>query len=299
MVNLRAKPAAHIGGDDGQFVFWNAHHKGRDQQPRQVRILAGGIKFVILRACIVIANAGARFHRVGDQAVVDQFKRGDVRSRGKGRVNCGTVIFDPTPVKTHVVADFVMHPVVFVGHGLCHINDGRQFGDIGHNGCGGIFGLFQTFGHHNGIGIAHMAHFAMCQNRTFGFFHRLATARLNKPTRRIAAHCRKISASHDGQNAGHCRRIGGVNSVDHAMSDVRAQKIRIGLPAQIDVGGVAAFAGQKPDVFAAHNTGADAIVFRHGILPLMRHVSNARQPVDITILQRLRWRLVQTLPARL
>ena len=130
VIDLRPKAAAHIGGHDLQLVFRNPQHKGRNQKARQVGVLAGGGQLVIARARIELADRSARFHGVGDQAVVDQFQRGDMGRRFDGRIHFGAVVFDPAPVKALVVGDLVMHAVGVVSQSLRHVDDGGQFFEI-------------------------------------------------------------------------------------------------------------------------------------------------------------------------
>jgi hypothetical protein len=50
--------------------------EGRNHETRHMGILAGGIKRIVLGARIIGANCGARFHRVWNQAVVNEIKLG-------------------------------------------------------------------------------------------------------------------------------------------------------------------------------------------------------------------------------
>ena len=50
------------------------------------------------------------------------------------------------------------------------------------------------------------------------------------------------------------------------MRHIRAQEMHIGLTPQIDVIGVIAIPGQKPDILAPLGAGANAAVFWHDIL---------------------------------
>ena len=253
MIDLGAKAAAHIGRDHGQLVFRNAKNKGRHQKPRQVRVLAGRRQLVIPSAGEILADRGARLHRVGHQTVVDQFQRGDMGCSLEGGVHGGAVVFDPAPIVALVVGNLVMHAVRRICQSLGHVDDRGQFFDVGIIGqlLGRVLGLLVGLGHHGGIGIAHMAHFAMGQHGALRLAHRFAIARLDKPTRRVAAHVLEILAGEDGQNARHrlCRL--GVDRFDPTMRHGRADKDRIGLAVQRHVVGVNPATGQKADIFAA------------------------------------------------
>ena len=253
VIDFRAKAAAHIRRDHGQLVFRNPQNKGRHQKPRQVRVLAGRRQLVIPGAGEILTNRGARLHRVRHQTVVHQFQRGDMRRGFEGGVHGGAVVFDPAPVIALVVRDLVMHAVRRIRQSLGHVDDRGQFFDIGIIGqlLGRVFRLLIGLGDHSGIGIAHMAHFAMGQHRALRLAHRFAIARLDEPTRRVAAHVLEILASKDGQNARH--RLGrlGVDRLDPAMRHGRADKDRIGLAVQRHVVGVNPATGQKADILAA------------------------------------------------
>ena len=269
VIDFGAKTAANIRRDHGQFVFRNPHHKRRNQQAREVRVLTGGIKFIVPGAAVIIPDRATGFHRVGHQTVVDQCQLGHMRGRFERRIHRRAVILDPAPVKTDVVFNFVMHAVAGIRHGLRHVHHGGQFGDVGLDRRRRIAGLFQRFGHDHRIGVADMAHLTMGQNRALGFLHRLATARLDQPARRIAAHASEILAGHHRQHARHAFSHGRVDAVDAPMRDLGPQETGIALPAQVDIGGIPPFAGQKPDVFAPLGAGADATVFGHSHPPLM------------------------------
>ena len=111
-----------------------------------------------------------------------------------------------------------------------------------------------------------MAHFAVGQNRTLGFFHRFAVAAVDQPAGGIAAYFCEIFAGEHRQNTGHrlgrCR----VDRIDPAIGHFGPRKHRVGLPCQNDVIGIFSAARQEPHVFAPLGAGANASVFRHDIV---------------------------------
>jgi hypothetical protein len=93
--DLGAEAAAHVGRDHAHLVLGQAQHEGRHQQPLDVRVLVGHVQRVLVRGAVVAGVGGARLHRVGDQAVVDQVQLGDVRGAGEGGVHRGLVAQRP------------------------------------------------------------------------------------------------------------------------------------------------------------------------------------------------------------
>ena len=104
--DLRAEAAADVGRDDAHLRFGQAEHEGTHQQPLDVRVLVGHVQRVALVVPRVLRIRRARLHRVGDQPVVGELQRGDMRRLGEGRVHRVLVAVAP------VVADVVRHVVV-------------------------------------------------------------------------------------------------------------------------------------------------------------------------------------------
>ena len=203
VVDFGAKPTAHIGGDNIEFMLGDAHHEGGHQQAGQVRVLTGGVKFVILGARIIDADACAGFHRVGDEAVVDQLQRRHMRRGFEGGVNGGAVVLNPAPVVADVVGYLVMHAVCAVGDGGGHIHNRRQFFKFDFQGFHCVAGDFDRLGNNGGVGVTNMTHLAMRQNRALWFFHRLAVAALHQPACGVAAHGHEIRAGEHGKDTFH------------------------------------------------------------------------------------------------
>src|SRR3990170_3517037 len=71
--------AAHIGGDDPQLVFGGEAMEGRNHQARHMRILARGIKRIVLGTRVIGTDCGAGFQGVWNEPVVDDVKPGYMR----------------------------------------------------------------------------------------------------------------------------------------------------------------------------------------------------------------------------
>ena len=76
--NLRAETAADIGRDHAQLVLGRHADEGRDDQPRDVRILRRVPQRQAAACGIVLGDRRARLHGVRHQAVVDELEFGDV-----------------------------------------------------------------------------------------------------------------------------------------------------------------------------------------------------------------------------
>ncbi len=85
--NLRAEAAADVGRNDAQLVLGRHADEGRDDEPRDVRVLRGVPEREILRAGVVFADGDARLHRVGHQAIVDDVEPRDVLCRLDRRIH--------------------------------------------------------------------------------------------------------------------------------------------------------------------------------------------------------------------
>ena len=88
---LHAEAAADVFGDDAQFRVFDAEDVLGDAGAHAVDALAAGVERVFVGCLVVGAEAGARLHRVDDDALVDELQRRDVRGLGEGGVGRGLV----------------------------------------------------------------------------------------------------------------------------------------------------------------------------------------------------------------
>ena len=233
-----------------------------------MRVLAGGIKCVLIVAAAVVAHRDARLHRVGHQTVVHQFQRGDMGGVVKGLVHRILVFLDEPPVVAQVAGQIVMHLGRAVLHRFLHVDDGGQFVDIDDDRLGGVPRLPQRFGHNGGDGFAHVADLSMGQHRMARLLHRVAVPVRDLPAAGNAADGLEIRTGKDADDARHPLGFGGVDIVQRAMRHVRAQEEDMGLPPDIDVVGVVPGPCQEPYVFAPLAAGTNSAVFRHDLPPL-------------------------------
>ena len=248
-VNFGAKTTAHIGRNHAHFVFGQAHHKRGQQQAFHVGVLVGHVQRVLVGGAVVAANDGAWLHRVGGQAVVDQVQLGDMGRTGKGRIDSG--FFADRPFVAMVVGGFGVQSRGLAG--IAHIDDSGQNVVFDFHQFSGILGLFQRFCHHHGHVVAHIAHFAVGQNRVRWLLHGLATGVGDQPATGQAVdfgvhHIRAVQNGHH-PGRGQCGRL--VNAHNVGMRMGRAHKHRVRHVLHANVIGVVACTGQETVVFLA------------------------------------------------
>jgi len=179
MKDLRAKAAADIGCDDPQFRLGDVQHEGAHQQTDDVRVLAGRIERVLAGRAVEIADGGARFHRVGDEAVVDEVELDDTRRLGERRVDHRRVA--EMPVVADIARDFREYLRRAGLHRLGDIGDRGLDGVIDRDQLGRVARLRQAVGDDDRDRVADMAHLAVRQHRVRRLLHRRAVLRMNLP----------------------------------------------------------------------------------------------------------------------
>ena len=206
VVDLGAEAAADVRGDDAQLVFRDVQHEGAHQQPDDVRVLAGGVEGEIARGGVEVAERDARFHGVGDQAVVGQVELYDLGGVGEDAIDHGLVADDP--VVADVAGDAVMHLGRAGGDGIGQVGDGGQVRVVDVDQFGGVLGLLLGFGDHDGDRVADMAHLADRDHRMRRFGHRRAVLVVDLPAAGNAADIfrRHVGADEDPHDAGRSRR---------------------------------------------------------------------------------------------
>src|SRR5690606_41090036 len=76
--DLRAEAAPDVRRDHPDLGFREIEHEGAEDQPEQVRILAGGVDRVAVGTGIVFTDGRTGFHGVGHEAVVYQLELDDM-----------------------------------------------------------------------------------------------------------------------------------------------------------------------------------------------------------------------------
>ena len=151
-----------------------------------------------------------------------------------GRIRCCTIIFYPTPIKTLVGFDLIMHKGT-TRQRCRHVHNRWKLFNLCHNRICSIAGLFNGFCNHRSISIPHMAHFAMRQNRALGLFHGFTIAAGNRPSCRIPTHFSKIFTRKNRQNPWHGCGGGCIDRFDRTMRHITAQKHSMRLINQVNI----------------------------------------------------------------
>ena len=253
--DLRAEAAADIRRDDAQLVLRRHADEGRDDEPRDVRILRGVPEREVLRAGVVFADRDARLHRVGHQAVVDDVELGDVLGRLDRRV--GRLGVAEMPLVDRVLRrDLVDRRRALR---LGRIGHRRQHLVVDLDLLGGVLGLRQRLGHHHRDRIADIAGLARRDRRMRRHLHRRAVLGMDHPAADQIADLvgRKLGAGQHRDHAGHSSRRGDVDLLDPGVRMRRAHEHRAGLARPADVVGVLALAGDEAEVFLAAHRCAD------------------------------------------
>ena len=166
-VDLGAEAAADIGCHDPQLVLRRQPDEGGQDQPGDMRVLAGGVEHQLVGAGIVLADRRTGLHRVRDQAVVDQVDLGHMGGLGEG-------LLDPFAVaELPVVAEIAGRLLVQlrgVGfEGLLQVDAGGKRLVVDLHRLGRIFRLAQALRDHHRDRLADMAHLAFRQDWVLRF----------------------------------------------------------------------------------------------------------------------------------
>jgi|ERR1700758_3908186 hypothetical protein len=87
MSPLHAEAAADLAGDDAELGFRDAEDAARQVGARGMRALGPDIERVAAEPVVPFADAAARLHRCGGDAVEDELEAGDVMCPGEGRLD--------------------------------------------------------------------------------------------------------------------------------------------------------------------------------------------------------------------
>ena len=254
---LHAEAAADVGRHHPQLVLRNVEHEVAHQQLDDVRKLAGGVERVLAARAVVIADGGARLHRVTDQTVVDQTQASDVRRFCERSV--GGVLVADLPVDTHVVGDVVEHRGRSRLQRVEHADHGRQDIVFDRHGLGGIARLGQGFGDDERDGITDVTDLALGQRRMRRLLGCRTALAHHRPGARQTADAGglEVFTGEHVDHAGHRQSSRLVDRDDMRMGVRRADEHRGGHVRQLDVGDVIAAPHQEAHVFLALHRGAD------------------------------------------
>jgi hypothetical protein len=275
VIDLRSKPAAHIRRDDAKLVFRDPENECSHQKPDDVRILGGCVEGVLVVRTVVVADGAARLHRVRDEAVVHQFERRDMRRITDRLVHRGLVLGHELPIVAQIVRRFVVDRRSAVER-VTHVDDRRQFLDLDLDELRRVARLRQSGRHDDCDRVADMTNLALRKYRMLRLLHRLAVLVGDLPPARHAADALEVLRGEYMRHAGRAARCGGVYRNNPAMSDIRANEMRVKLPWTIDIVSIPATAGIL--TISTLRRGADAFHLRHAfpLSVLIRRRSSRR-----------------------
>ena len=267
---LHAEPAADVGRDQAELVFGNLENDFGERVAGEMRTLRRGVQRRAAAGRIVVADGVARFHRVDDNAIVDEFKRDLVCGLGEGGVGCLGVAGVIVPIE-HQVAGNMIEKLSRAGrHRILRLGDGRQSRVFDLDRLGGIPRRRQSLGNDQGNGLTHVADLADRKHRTRRVVPRLAVA---TDKRRCAGYIAEairpnVPAGEHQQHARHAPGRGHIDAFDGGVRHRRAQHEGLRHPRQRDVVGVTALPGEKAHILVAPHGLADAelhIVASHAL----------------------------------
>jgi hypothetical protein len=257
-VDFRAEAAADIGRDHAQLVFGGDVVERRQHQTGDMRVLAGGVKGIVILGRVIGGDRRARLHRIGRQPVVGQRHGGDMGRCRQRRIGRGLVA--DLPVIDQIARRVVVDLRCARCQRLVGAGDGGQFVIADLDRLGGDPRLGLGFGDHHRDRVADIAHPLGGECRPRPHVHRRSVLRIDRPAADQVADpvlgqfCAGQDRNHALHRAGPCR----VHPGDPGMRMRRPDKGRIGLVLHPDIVGVFALAGDETLVFLALDRLADA-----------------------------------------
>ena len=104
---FHAEAAADIAGDQPDLVLRQLEHRVGERVADEMRSLCRGVQRRTAACRIVFGDGVARLHRIGYDAVVDQFELDDMRRIGECGVGCLGVAGIVVPVEHQVAGNMV------------------------------------------------------------------------------------------------------------------------------------------------------------------------------------------------
>ena len=150
-----AEAAADIRRDHADLVLGNVQRVDREPAPQVVRLLGRRIKRVAIRRGVVVAEIGARLHRIGRQAAVGELELDHLG--GRGHRGLGLAAIAALDLEHEIAAELLVHERRARRDRVARRGDRRQRLVVDRDRLGGLLGGEAGFRHHRGDDIADMA----------------------------------------------------------------------------------------------------------------------------------------------
>ena len=249
--DLRAETAADVRRDDAHLFRRQAEDLAQ-HVTLAMSALAAECHREVVALGIVLGHHAARFHVVGDEALVDDLHFGDGMRLPEDRIHLGLVA--ERLVEQHVAREGrpdLRSPLLDCGADAGHRRlrlpvDGERFG--------GIARLFDRIGDDERHRVTDMAHFVLHQDRIIGHLERIVG---EIEQARQMAEARDIVRGQDGCDAWH-RLRGRRIDLEFCVRMRRAHDHRVQQLLRCMIAGVPAPAANEAVVFLADNALPDA-----------------------------------------
>ena len=200
---------------------------------------------------IVGRHAGARLHRIADEALAVDAKFGDVARARERRIDRRRVAMLVDIGK--IAFDILVHAGRARRDGVGVARDRRRLLVIDDDQLGRILSRGGRIGHHKGYRLADISDAVFGKHRVEGLFHRLAVAVLGGDAADdgLVAGALRVGVGQDRLNARCCKRGGKVEAADGGSGVRRAQHRRVQLLGPVPVGGITPLALDQAQVFSS------------------------------------------------
>ena len=251
--SLHAEAAADIGRDQAEHVLRHFEHRLGERVAHEMRTLRCGVERGAPAVRIVVGNGVARLHRIGHDAIVDQFESHDMRGLGEGSIGCLGVAHVIVPIKHDVAGNVFKQLRRARSNRILGRGDRRQRLIFDLNGLGGIAGCRQVFGNHQCHRLTDVTHLADCQHRPRRVMPRRAVtidewSDAGNVAEPIGAN---VVAGRYQQHARHVSRGDRIDALDLRMRQRRTQHSGMRHSRQSDVVGIAAASRNETQVLMA------------------------------------------------